>query len=176
MQEQRAGIGQASHVVGGRGALGLLILECVLDGKRYLRNNCQQNPQMVLGEGVAFGVIQRQHAHCSVHANQRDRKGAPHGGELGFVVEISRLDGRVAVDDRLFIFRDPTRKALAERNFKRREQAEVLAVDVLSAQLVFAQNIDRQRIVRDHALQPDGQQRKRLVQAERISKILRQLK
>ena len=150
-------------------------LQRVLDGERELGNDGQQNAQMILGEGVAFAVIQRQHAHRPVQADQRHRQRAAHGGELGFVVQIARFDRRIAVDDRFAILRHPAREALAERNFERGEQAEVFAVDIFGAQLVVAQNIDRQRIVGDHALQPDRQQRQRLVQAERIAQILRQL-
>ncbi len=65
---------------------------------------------------------------------------------------------------------------MAQRNFERGEQAEVLAVHIFGPQTVVTQNIDRERIVGDHALQAQRQQRQRFIQAERIAQVLRQFK
>ena len=174
MQEQRPRIGKPGHVVGSGGVFGLLELQSVFDRQRHLGHDRQQDPQMIVGEGVAFGLVQRQHADRSVHSDQRHRQRAAHGGVPRFVIHVAGLHGRIAVDDGLAILRHPTRKSLPERNFERREQPQVLAVDVLGAQRFPAQHVDRDRVVGDHALQPDGQQRHGFVEAERISQVLSQ--
>ena len=130
---------------------------------------------MVFGEGVAFGVIERQHTDDPVQSFERHRQRATESAEFARIVQIAGLHRRIAVDDRLAVFRHPSRESLPKRDLERREQAEVFAVDIFRHKDVVLADVDRQRVVRDHAPQADRQHRESLVQAERVSQILREL-
>ena len=121
MQEERACVRQARHVIGGRGTLGLLILEGVLNRQHDLRNNSQQDAQVIFAESVTLAVIKRQNADRAIQAHQRHRQRASHGGELGLVVQIASLLLRVAVDDLFAVLRHPSGQALSQRYLQRRE-------------------------------------------------------
>src|SRR5260221_632912 len=72
LQKERSRIGQASKVVGSRGAFGLLIFQSVLDGQRHLPAHCQQEPQMIGCERVTFSPVERENSNNSSYSLQRD--------------------------------------------------------------------------------------------------------
>ena len=130
---------------------------------------------MVLGEDVAFDMVEREHAdHRAVDPGQGHGQRGAQRGELGRIVQIAGLHRRVAVEDRLAVLGHPARQTLADRNLQRREQPEVVAADELGQQAVVAAHVDGHRVVGNHALQADCQDGERLVQAERVAQALGQ--
>ena len=91
---------------------------------------------MVRSEGIGFRVIKREHAHHAGQSFQRNRQRRAQRAELGRIVQISRLDRGIAVDDGFAVLRHPAGEALPQRNAQRREQAEVVAADMLRNQFL----------------------------------------
>src|SRR6202041_3304530 len=175
LQEQRPRIGQSREIVGGRRIFRLLIFKSILDRQRHLAAHRQQNAQVVGGEGVAFGAIQGEHSNHARHAFERNRQGRTQSAEFAGIVQISRLDGRIPVDDWLFVLRHPSREPLPQGNAQRIEQAVVIAVDILRHPFVVALHINRDGVVGNHRLGLHGKTRQRLTQSERRAHILAQL-
>ncbi len=142
------------------------ILHRVFDGERHLGADRQQNAQVVGGEGIGFSVVKRQHADGSRYAFQRNGECRTERAELGGIIQVSRFDRGIAVDDRLFIVSHPSRQTLADRNSERREQAEVVAVYMFWDQLFAALDIDCDGIIWNQTAQFYGKYRQRFRQAE----------
>ena len=66
----------------------------------------------------------------------------------------SRFHRGIAIDDRLGGVCDPTRQPLPDRNIERREQAEVLSVNILRDQVPFFAQVHRNGVIWDQPLQP----------------------
>ena len=172
LQKERPGIGQAGQVIGGCGTFCLLVLERILDGERHLAADREQNAQVIGGEGIAFATIQRENANHSGDALQRHRQRRAQGAELRRIVQVSRFDRRVAVNDRLAIVRHPAGESLADGDAQRREKAVVIPVYIFGNQFVLALDVDGNGIVGHHRFQFHGEHGESFGQTQGSAEIL----
>ena len=121
LQEQRARIRKSSEIVGRRGAFGLLIFQRILDGQPHLRTDSQQNSQMVGGERIPLCQVKGKHSDHAGDSLERNRQRRAQGAELRRIVQISRLNRWIAVDNRLAILRHPAGQSMPQRNSQGRE-------------------------------------------------------
>lgn len=78
VEKQRPRVGQSGEKVRGCRGLRLLVAHSVLNGQTQLGTDSEQNAQVVLGEDVAFDMVQREHADDRpADAGQWDRQGGP---------------------------------------------------------------------------------------------------
>ena len=175
-REQGSRVGQIGEVIGGGRILRLAELERIFNGQRHLRADRQQDAQVVAGECVLVRAVQRENTHRSVEALERHSQGGPHDAELLRIFEVAALHRRVAIENGLLLFRHPSREALPDGNLQRGKQAEILAIHVFRHQEIVSQNVDRDGIVRNQALEPDPYHREGFIQAERTSQLASQLK
>ena len=112
LQEERAGVRQIGEVIRGGRVFRLLILQRVLHRQRHLGADSQQDAQVIGSKRVSFRVIKRKHADHAGQTFQGNRECGSQGAELGWIVQVSGLDRRVAIDDGLLVLCDPSRKPL----------------------------------------------------------------
>src|SRR6266852_6920323 len=175
LQEQRARIRKTSEVIGNRRTLRLLVLHRVLDGERHLGTYSQQNAEVVGGKEVFFRVVQSDHADHTLHALERNGERRRQRAVLRSIVQITGLNRRIAIQDRLAVLRDPPRQSLSNRNAQRGKQPEVVAIHILRHKFRTLADVDGNRIVGNRPPQLHRKHRERFAQAERSSQILAKL-
>ena len=67
---------------------------------------------MIGSERVSLCVINRKHANHAGQTFQRNCQSGTQGAELGWIVQVSWLHRRIAIDDGLFVLCHPPGKAL----------------------------------------------------------------
>ena len=107
---------------------------------------------MIGSEGIRFRLIKSQHSDHAAEAFQRKRQRGTQRAEFRGIVQIARLDRRIAIDDRLAVLCHPAGQALSQRDAQRFKQPEVVSADVLG-QEIPAPHVDGDRIVGHQALE-----------------------
>ena len=113
-------------------------------------------------------MIKSQHSDHAAEAFQRKRQRGTQRAEFRGIVQIARLDRRIAIDDRLAVLCHPAGQALPQRDAQRFKQPEVVSADVLGQQEIPAAHVDGDRIVGHQALELH----QCFVEAERGAEIL----
>ena len=108
---------------------------------------------MIVGECVFVGVIKSEHSKHALQTFERNGQRGAQSTELGVVVKVSWLDGRIAVDNGFAILRNPSGEALPDRDLQGREQAEIVAGNELRYQPVVLLAVDGDGVVRNQPLQ-----------------------
>ncbi len=130
---------------------------------------------MVGGKEVFFRVVQSDHADHTLHALERNGERRRQRAVLRSIVQITGLNRRIAIQDRLAVLRDPPRQSLSNRNAQRGKQPEVVAIHILRHKFLTLADVDGNRIVGNRPPQLHRKHRERFAQAERSSQILAKL-
>ena len=112
---------------------------------------------MIAGEGVFAGMIEGENAQHALRAFQRHGERGAERGKLRRVIQITRLDRRIAIQNGLDVFGHPAAQPLPIWYFERGEQARVLAGHILRHQLAAMEKVDGEGVKRDQPLQTRGE-------------------
>ena len=125
-----------------------LRLVSVLDHKAQPRSDRLHYAKVIRGECILPCSIKSQHGchpggSLERHGQRRSQRAVLRG-----IVQIARLDRRIAVQDRLMVLRDPSREPFAFRNSQGREQPEIVPAHELGREHSVLQHIHGHGVVR----------------------------
>ncbi len=93
------------------------------DRDSQARSNRLHDPKVIIRECILPRAIQSQYGGHPTRPFQRHGQRRSQGAVLRGIVQISRLDRWISVQDRFVILRNPSREPFALGNPQRREQA-----------------------------------------------------
>src|SRR5260370_6283137 len=130
MEEEGAGIGDAGHGIDQGGAARAAQLDGTLDRDRRFGTDSVEETHMVSCEAVLAAAVQTQHAYNAGTADQGNGSNGQQDTELGGIVEVTRLNRPIPIDDHSLCFGYPARHALAYGNPAGGEQGPIRPRDM----------------------------------------------